>query len=221
MAKGSQPNNQQPQRRQRRRNGRNVPGFNQSSAANPPITYRNLQSLIPYTAVLTTATSNPQSMLGIGTNFDSIGLEYSLRLFLTSTSGLVTTFDQYRFEMIEVFAIVDAWTPPYAPMVVVSSVDLDDTVTGDWYSMSQRGNKKTVYLTVTEPMKKIASFKPRGNYITSATDSPGNAVPKQDTWYDMANLTQNFNGLKVHMCSTNQASVRYFAKARVALKYAI
>jgi hypothetical protein len=182
------------------------------------VTKRNLIQLLPTTVVFNQAVGNGESMLGVGSYFSTDAYDYAIRNFLTSTSGLVTVYDQYRFDSIEVYAVVDSFLPPYRPIMVTSSVDYDDSVSGDWYTMSQRNNTKTSVLTVTKPQVMLAKFTPRGNYITAVGDSPSNSIANPTSWWDLANLTQTFNGIKIHASTQNQASIRYYAKAKVSFR---
>lgn len=181
------------------------------------VTQRNLMQLLPITAVTQVAANNPDSFLGVGSFYHTTALDFSLRQFLTSTSGLVTVYDQYRFDLLEVYAFLDNFQAG-APMYITSSVDYDDAVVGDWYTMSQRNNTKTVVLNSLKPYRMIGAFTPRGNFVTQGTDSPSNMVPQSNQFWDLANLTQLFNGIKLHASSQYNGSVRYYAKARISFR---
>lgn len=179
---------------------------------------RNFQQLIPTTLVMEEAETSSESMLGVGSYFESSGLSYALRNFISSTSGVPIVYDQYRFDLIEIFVLAESFLPPYRPIMAVASVDYDDTNDPDWVSMSQRTNAKTLSLTVTNPYRKIASFKPVGNFTSVVGDAPANVVPSNNTWWDMAVTNQEFNGVKIHVASQNQGSVRVLAKAKVSFR---
>jgi hypothetical protein len=182
---------------------------------------RDFLRLIPSTHVLSQATLSGESQLGVGSYFVNIGEDYALRNFLPGTSGLFTTWDQYRFERLEVLVFLDS--PNSAPLsinpvLVTASVDFDDTVAPTWDTMSQRSNTRSIALTAFTPMRSLASWKPVGNYVTSGTDSPSNRVPESSSWWDVANPNQLFNGIKICVASQTATSIRVLVKARVEFR---
>lgn len=213
-------NAQQPRNRrtQNRRNTRNGSQPMNSAVPRMAPVQRNYDILIPPTWLFTQATQSDESQLGIGSYFVSKGLAFSLADFLDTTSGIKTVFDQYKFDLIEVFGYLDNYTQSSNPVLVTASVDYDDTVDPTWDTMSQRNNTKTVYITNLEPMKLLARFKPRGNYITSLGDSPTNIIPNPNAYWDMAQPRQGFNGIKICAASQSSTSLRILVKAKISLR---
>jgi len=179
---------------------------------------RNYLQLIPETALFAEANTSSESFLGVGSYFNSISLAYALRNFISSTSGVPIVYDQYKFEELEIWALAESFLPPYRPVIITSSVDYDDTNAIDWVQMSQRNATKTTALTVTEPHRMVAKFKPRANFNSAVGDNPSNRIPGPNSWFDLSVTNQNFNGIKLHACSQNQGSVRYYAKAKVSFR---
>lgn len=179
---------------------------------------RNFDQLIPETIILSLSGAPEDSQLGVGSYYANVGIDYSLRNFITGSSGLFTTMDQYRFQEIEIWALSDSNTT-YRPILITCSVDFDDAVAPTWYTMSQRNNTHTVAITTFKPMVKLAAFRPVGNFVTGGTDSPSNIVPNPSAWWDMANPNQLFNGLKLSIATqSTSSSVRILAKARIEMR---
>jgi len=210
----------------RRRRGnprRSVPARPRDQGLNNPVPNlnvikRNFMQLIPETALFSEAETSSESMLGVGSYFNSVSLAYALRNFITSTSGVPIVYDQYKIDQIEIWAFAESFLPPYRPIVVVSSVDYDDTNSIDWADMSQRNATKVTTLTVTTPNRMVAKFTPRANFTSAVGDSPSNRIPAPNAWFDLSVTNQNFNGIKLHAASQNQGSVRYYAKAKVSFR---
>ena len=180
------------------------------------VSTRNFVQLIPSTELLTQAATSSDSFLGVGSQYVNVSKSYSLREFISSTSGVPIVYDQYRIDTISVYATVDAWSPPYSPTYVTSSVDYDDTNVESWVSMSQRSNTKVQTLTVQQPTKLLATFHPVPNFdVAPAGSSPSNVVPSKNTWFDLANTSQTWNGIKLSVASQQNASVRIYALASI------
>jgi len=179
---------------------------------------RQFDLLVPYTFLTTVSTAPDESQLGVGSRFINVGLDFALRNFIRGSSGIYTSFDQYKFAEIEVMALLDAPVVTGEPTLVVSSVDYDDVVSGDWEMMSQRSNTKLTVLNRYNPYKSIAKFQPRGNFVTTGTDSPSNMIVPPNTWWDMSNPNQLFNGVKISAASQQQVSIRFLARARIEFR---
>jgi len=84
---------------------RNVPPAS-SNAAVPTMAVQTrwFDQLIPNTVTMATATNANESQLGVGSRYDNLGLDYSLRNFIKGSSGIYTTYDQYKFKRLVVMA---------------------------------------------------------------------------------------------------------------------
>ncbi len=182
-----------------------------------------LQSKAFTTDPVTSAIESPYGNSG---QFKGAGMDFALRDFLDSGSGLLTTFDQYRFKKIDLYVTTQIIDRPdsnksFGPIICYTSVDYDDTFTPTWGTMSQRQNTNQAALRSSYPMIKVASWKPKANYISQAGDAPGNLVPKHGEWFDTSQPTQGFNGIKAMIFCNTQQTVHYFAKATIEFKGAI
>jgi len=178
---------------------------------------RRLHQIQTDVYTLDTATSGNQSFLGTGSYFVSFGRDYDLRAFVSSTSSLVQVYDQYRFKKIDVYAVYSE--PTLVPVFIHSSVDYDDVATPSWESLAQRSNVSMTKLSVNEPVRRLATWKPKGNFVASAGDSPANAIAPANIWWDTSILNQAFNGIKICMSSDNEnAAIRLYATAEVEFK---
>lgn len=172
-------------------------------------------------SISTAATASNETPLGIGTQFVSTTAAFQLRHFLTSTSGVAQTYDQYRFKEIEVFVRVLDWTntPQRYPICLYGSVDQDDTVLPVWDGFSQRGSIMSKVMTTFVPACRLGAWKPTANFITAAGDAPSNIIPDPNAWFDMAQLTQSFNGIKIMAFSQGgQFSFNIYARATIEFK---
>lgn len=167
--------------------------------------------------VLDAATTPEQSPLGVGSQFVSFGRDFTLRDFVDSSGDILKVYDQYKFDHIDVYLINPS--PSTNPMLVHTSVDYDDVNTPTWYTLSDRSNIGVATLRIQQPMTKLTSFVPRGNFISTVGDSPTNVVPRPGQWWDTTAATQSFNGIKV-VVSTEQTSAtcRLLACATISFR---
>ena len=165
------------------------------------------------------------SPYGLGGTYGNISMEWALRDFISSTSGVPIAWDMYRFKHIEVFASVLAMErdctgscKAFGPVVIYSTVDTDDVNPINWIAMSQRTNVNQCTLREGVPMVKIASFKPTANFVSQVGDNPGNIIPNKNAWFDLAVTSQNFNGLKCHVSAHVSQVVSFTARATIEFK---
>lgn len=163
------------------------------------------------------------SPYGLGGTYGNISLDWQLRDFISSTSGVPIAWDMYRFKCIEVFAsclkLDQEPGTSFGPVVIYTSVDNDDVNPIEWQQMSQRSNVNQTTLREGSPLIKIASFKPTANFIATSTgDNPSNIIPSKNAWFDLAVTTQSFNGLKVHVDAHVSQVVTFTARATVEFK---
>lgn len=169
------------------------------------------------------------SPFGVYGYYENKALHWCLNDFLSHNSGLHTTWDQYRFKELEVFATVIDFDSSSVndgsinnPCILMSSVDLDDAEecnwSGDSTCLCSRNNIGATVLRANAPYQRIAKFAPVGNFINSSSDNPANAVPTSKTWWDMAKPTQKFNGLKISAFADYAFTVYFIVKATIEFK---
>jgi len=194
-----------------------------SVAANAEVPRMTVQSRYLWQPLLDTETGSTaaapeESFLGTGSTYASRGLDYSLRDFLTSVNQVANSYDQYRIVEIEVYAIRDT-TVVTSPMFIASSVDLDDTATPTWGTLSQRSNVAITTMNPIKPMVLIAKWKPVANFNATTGDNPANMIPRAGQWFDTSIINQSFNGLKVNAAAEqNFGSLSFRARARVEFR---
>lgn len=186
---------------------------------------RRLRSLRGWEFTTDETTTAGDSAYGNNGTFANIGIDFALRDFLTSTSGVPIVYDQYRFKKIELFAsclnIVRTNgnpTPSFGPIVLYSSVDMDDNTAPDWQSMSQRDNVNVCTIRESVPMVKLASWKPVANFVSAVGDNPSNIIPSSSAWFDMAVTNQSFNGIKISGFAQEPQNVYFHARATIEFR---
>lgn len=205
------------------RNPRYRSGFTVSGSSPRYRTHtRRLRSLRGWEFTTDTTTTTGDSPYGNNGTFANISFDFALRNFISSTSGLPIVFDQYRFKKIEVFAstlYMDREpNTSFGPIVIYSSVDLDDVNTINWVAMSQRDNTNVATLRESVPLVKLASWKPKANFVSALGDNPANIIPSSSAWFDMSVTDQSFNGIKIAGFAAVPQNVYFSARATIEFR---